>query len=118
MEIIVRNHTHSEVKTLDDAGHGGGHHLYQVKNFHPDMDRSFFHEIKFQKGPMEEDLPNGLHNEDLLYIVKHRLECFQVGTFACLENAAALNAVNKAIEALGSRTKDRRARDVEGKSVL
>lgn len=70
--------------------------------------------IDFQHGPIKEVGVNGLTNEVLLAIVKHRLEGFQSGPFACSENQGALESVNNALTILESRTKAREARGVEG----
>lgn len=59
--------------------------------------------------------PKGITNEILLAIVLDRLEAFQQSKFSCAENAGAIQHLNKAMEALHSRTKDRMARGVEGK---
>ena len=124
MGDIVRNHTHSTVKATDPPGPGGANHEYRIDNFMPEIEPGepgyacMTQYLQFQKGPMQENLPNGLHNEDLLYIVKHRLESFQDGPFACQENQVALDNVMWAIDALERRTADRRKRGVEGKSIL
>lgn len=74
--------------------------------------------VHFQHGPIKEYGVNGCHNEDLLNIVKHRLEYFQRGPFACGENAEAITAIDHALWALNSRTADRQERGVEGTSEL
>ena len=57
---------------------------------------------------------NGCCNEDLLNIVKVRLEGFQNSEFACRENAEALTKLEEALLWLHHRTNKRVARGVEG----
>jgi histone acetyltransferase (RNA polymerase elongator complex component) len=74
--------------------------------------------IKFQKGPIKEAGVNGVTNEDLLHMVKLRLEGFQNSDFACEENGEALLYVNAALNELNKRTQKRVARGVEGTHVV
>ena len=60
--------------------------------------------IHFQEGI---DFFNGLSNEALLAVVEHRLNCFQEGPFACMENMVAAIKVREALELLHKRTLDR-----------
>jgi hypothetical protein len=71
----------------------------------------------FQKGGKAEAGANGITNEVLLEIVRHRLACFQAGDFSCKENASALAHVEDAIGWLKRRTAKRQRRGVEGRSV-
>lgn len=57
---------------------------------------------------------NGLTQEVLLAIVADRLRSFQVGQFACRENALALTKIEEAQHWLHSRTLARMQRGVEG----
>lgn len=61
---------------------------------------------------------NGVTNEDLLHMVKIRLEFFQLCEYACEENELALYHINKAIEQLNKRTAKRKARGVEGTHAI
>jgi len=70
--------------------------------------------IKFQNGPIRENGYNGVTNEDLINIVKERLTEFQASEFNCNENAEAIYHLTSALNSLESRTKDRKARNVEG----
>jgi hypothetical protein len=70
--------------------------------------------IKFQDGTLKESGVNGLTHEVLLAILIDRLECFQRGSFACVENARALGALKMAAESLHSRTKRRTLEGTEG----
>ena len=113
-------HGFTIIETFDEPGSGGAHHDYYISNAddeNKNVVAGEFGHIKFQKGPIAENGVNGCFIEDLLAIVKDRLECFQAGDFACVENEMALNDVNQALAHLNMRTKDRRYRNVEGKSV-
>jgi hypothetical protein len=116
--------------TRDEPGPGGAFHHYTASVMgepKPAIDEHGIPytkrtpvqhtEILFQKGGKVEAGPNGITQEVLLEIVRHRLACFQAGPFACKENAAALKHVEDAIMWLNRRTSKRRARGVEGKSV-
>lgn len=76
------------------------------------------HMVEFQNGPIQEVGVNGLTNEDLLHMVRLRLEGFQNSPYACDENAKALHYVNETIAALAERTKGRIDRGVEGTHVV
>ena len=71
-------------------------------------------DIKFQTGPVEEDGLNGTFVEDLLVIVRDRLEGYQAGQFPNVYNVQALRGVQAALDSLNRRTEDRIARGVEG----
>lgn len=73
-------------------------------------------EINFQNGPIAEVGANGCSNEDLLAIVKDRLECFQKGKLPCEHNMRALHHVAMALDLLNDRTRDREKRGVEGQN--
>lgn len=74
--------------------------------------------IAFHSGPIDEKGVNGVTNEDLLHIVKTRLEYFQSSEFACEENELALFQINKALEQLNKRTAKRKERGVEGTHAI
>lgn len=106
----------TKIVAVDEKGQGGAYYEYRVVL--PDMKPTEFHldfaRIGFQNGPIKEHGVNGCTQEDLLEIVKHRLESFQSGDFACIENAESLHHVNLALKYLNDRTKDRQDRNVEG----
>lgn len=56
----------------------------------------------------------GATNKCLLAIVADRLRAFQASPFACEHKAKALECVEKALIVLENRTRERRARGVEG----
>lgn len=117
MEVLdLGQHRFTRVFVVDGKGDGNAHHIYQVfpANVDPNDMGLPFVEVKFQKGPVKENGVNGCHQEDLLNIVQHRLECFQEGDFACIENERALSSLRDCIGHLNSRTKDRQKRNVEG----
>lgn len=70
--------------------------------------------IPFQHGPIKEHGINGISAEVLISILIYRLTIFQQSSFACDENALALEYLKAALEALNSRTRNRIARNVEG----
>lgn len=74
--------------------------------------------VRFQDGPAGEVGVNGVTNEDLLHMVKVRLEAFQKSRFAHPENALALENVTCAIDALFRRVEEWQARRVEGASKV
>lgn len=72
--------------------------------------------VTFQHGPIKEVGTNGGTNEALMAICEQRLKRFQAGQFACETNAAALTCATHAREHLEARTRDRKARGVEGRN--
>ena len=102
-----------EIIVLDNPGHGGANHIYNVEL--PDGDIT---EISFQNGPIAEAGINGLTQEVLLAIVVDRLRAFQAGPYSCRENALALTKIEEAQHWLHSRTRARMGRDVEGTSKI
>jgi len=102
-----------DISVMDEPGAGGAHHHYAV-----DVDGSENGlDIHFQNGAIAENGVNGVTQEVLLAVVIDRLRCFQAGPFNCKENASALLHSEAALDALKSRTMERMARGVEGKSV-
>ena len=108
------------ITVVDEPGDGGANHFYLVENLgyknNPSWDGRDVQStaVVFQNGPVPEYGTNGFTHEVLLAILKHRLEGFQNGKFACIENQIALNHINAALETLKSRTKNRVKRGVEG----
>lgn len=70
--------------------------------------------IHFQEGPIKEAGVNGVNNEDLLIMVKTRLEHFNQTDFRCKENSMAITKIEEALLWLRKRTMGREARGVEG----
>lgn len=104
------------VVALDQPGPGNAHHIYEISHCDDNMHAAdeTLGRVEFQNGPIKEAGVNGVHNEDLLAIVAHRLECFQTSQFACQENADALAAVQEARRILASRTARRVSAGTEG----
>lgn len=104
------------VQAMDPPDHTNAHHLYWVTGFDPVPSEEKLRTVQlyFQNGPIAESGVNGLTHEVLLAILIDRLECFQSGPYACVENAEALAGVRAAQAALHRRTLDRMARGVEG----
>lgn len=111
------------ILVLDDPGSGNACHRYQIAPVEKMSERDPVKasqlarahcDVNFQNGPINENGVNGISNEALLAIVRDRLEGFQSGEFACLENEMALRHVNQAMDVLHSRTKERLERGVEG----
>ena len=109
------------VFVVDEPGPGGAHHEYVIGGINANSEivttGDKFARIKFQKGGVQEVGVNGCANEDLLGAVMHRLSCFQAGAFPTEENAAAIQHIDRALQALHRRTQQRQARGVEGKQV-
>ena len=114
--IVPGEKDHLLIGTMDKPGHGGAHHEYEI--FVPDSSVRLDTEcVIFQNGPIKEFGVNGITHEVLLAIIIDRLTCFQNGPFPSDLNAKALHHCQEALTNLQERTKDRIARNVEGKSV-
>jgi hypothetical protein len=102
------------VTVLDEPGQGGACHEYSIrwKNERDETEPHCF--IGFQNGPIKEFGVNGVTQEALLAILIDRLRSFQDGSFACHENAMALEDCEGALEWLKTRTRNRIKRNVEG----
>lgn len=110
----------------DEPGHGGAHHRYQVDcgnlGSNPSCcpgDDALGDDvlvILFQNGPVREHGINGVTEAALLAIVLDRLEAFQRGAYANVQNLHAIAHLEKALECLHVRTRERLARNVEGTS--
>ncbi len=102
-----------EIAVFDEPGAGNACHVYGIGV--PNGDGTMIGTIvRFQKGPVAEAGPNGISCESLLAVVKDRLEGFQAGSYACLTNQEALDAVNEALFSLHERTICRAAAGTEG----
>lgn len=93
---------------LDEPGAGGAYHEYDIEGPFGNIT------ITFQNGPVAEVGVNGVTHEVLLAILIHRLESFQAGDFPSPYNATALANLERALDALKLRTRDRMLRGVEG----
>ena len=77
--------------------------------------------ISWQNGPLggrapyeKARKPNGAFVEDILAIVKDRIEFYQKSKFGCEENETAIAFIELALEKLDERTENREKRQVEG----
>lgn len=74
--------------------------------------------IDWQQGPVIEvggERPgNGALVETVIRAAKQRLEFFQLGQFACRENALAITKLDEALLWLAERTRRREAAGIEG----
>ena len=101
----------TEVMAKDERSPGGAHCEYVVRD---KRDLTEWAHVKFQTDGVSIAGVNGVHNEDLLNIVRDRLSCFQTGEFACRENALAITKIEEALHWLNQRTEERRVRGVVG----
>lgn len=95
------------IHTWHDGSNVEGH-LYRVEG------NGFEVYVKFQEVPARENGVNGLTNEALLAIVKHRIEVLNRAPWTCGENHVALAGIELALTALEKRTAARLMRGVEG----
>lgn len=106
------------VIATDQPAPTGANHRYQIlgpeRVYGNERTPGFATDLRFQNGPIAEAGVNGITHEALIAVVIDRLEGFQSGPFACLENKVALDSLRKAQEVLMSRTRERAARGVEG----
>lgn len=75
--------------------------------------------ISWQNGPLGVDgllrrEPNGAFVEDVIAAALGRLQHYQASAFKCRENALAITKLEEALHWLDHRTRDRKARGVEG----
>ena len=112
-ETIQREDKLNYVEYIDEVGPGNGRHDYVVRK--ADTDQVLVR-LSFQKGGRNtEGAIDGILDEDLLEIVRHRLQCFQKGDFPSRESACALTHIEEALMWLNKRKEDRKARGVLGK---
>lgn len=109
----IPNLAPTNVAAIDDRDDNAGNasHVYAIQFGAPGA----VCRIQFQHGARGLDASTpGVFDDDLLAIVADRLEGFQSGAFACEANAVALEAVQRAREALGLRVAKRMAQGVLG----
>lgn len=106
----------NSVYVADSKGNGGAYHTYNIlESDSESVPSKVYCEIKFQNGPRkEEGSQHGVLDQDLLEIVRHRLQCFQEGPFATDYNGKALEHIELALEYLNARVEDRIVRQVLG----
>ena len=110
------------INVTNEPGAGGANHRYELNIPNAHTNASGYVgttlAILFQNGTIPDNGVNGVTQEALLAIAAYRLESFQAGPFACADNAEALVHIDAAIDCLLRRTRNRIARDVEGKYVV
>lgn len=119
--LQIGTQKYTSVHVLDEPGAGNACHVYAIdpKPMVSTQDRGdLWPTIRFQNGPIKEVGVNGVHNEDLIAIVVHRLQGFQSGPYACRENALALTKLEEALHWLNHRTSAREKRGVEGTHTI
>ena len=114
LSTIQKRNNLNEVYREGEAGPGGAHHVYLVRQPVGD-EAAFVTHIRFQNGPRKEiGSDHGILDTDLLEIVRDRLTAFQSGEFACRENACALTHIEEALMWMNKRVEDRAERGVLG----
>jgi hypothetical protein len=114
-----------QIRVIDKPGSGGANHRYDILGFDTKRNSAETGEdgymtsysrlpIIFQNGPIKEVGLNGITHEALLVILIDRLLAFQLGGYACEENARALDNLQEALAWLQKRTLKRIQRGVEG----
>lgn len=121
LDTIQKRNNLNTVTTAGAPGPGGAYHGYDIMFDGvagldiSDDTKAIGHFIEFQKGPRSNpDSVRGLLDTDLLEIVRHRLQCFQQGEYACRENAIALTHLEEALLWMNKRVEDRAERGVLG----
>ena len=116
---IQREDNLNNIVFEDIAGPGNGRHHYQIfKNEQTIVEPEPLLDIQFQCGARNEDgSVSGVLDQDLLEIVRHRLQCFQQGEFSSRESALALTCIEEALMWLNTRQCDRKERGVLGKHI-
>ena len=110
--VIGRDHNNVTVLTsVENPGHD-----YLVQFDHPNTDPRDVR-VHFQQGAVREHGVNGITSEALLDILIDRTVVLN-NAFPCSENEVAISGLRAAKEAFESRTRDRLARNVEGKNEL
>lgn len=119
LDTIQKENKLNTVYVADEKGPGNANHKYDIV-INDSSDPGIAYNIvtiNFQKGPRKDiNSIQGVTNEDLLEIVRHRLQCFQAGEFACEYNQRALENIELALKSLNDRVNDRVNRNVLGKN--
>ena len=114
LNTIQKRENLNEVYAVDEKGNGGANHEYVIRT---SLD-GCVHDlavIQFQNGARyAEGSQHGVLDNDLLEIVRHRMQCFQAGPYASEYNAKALEHIELALMYLNRRVEDRIERNVLG----
>ena len=95
---------HNGVKVLACEPWG---HVYNIGKGHTLVN------LYFQAGPVKDKGVNGITNEALIAVLIHRIGVLN-GTHPCEDNILALASLQRALQHLEDRTKNRIDRGVEG----
>jgi len=113
LSTIQKREKLNEVRVAGEKSNGGDNHLYEIVGETNNKNLSVF--IRFQRGARNlEESTHGVVDEDLLEIVRHRLQTFQQGELSTRENAVALTHIEEALMWLNRRVEDRIERNVLG----
>ena len=126
LSLIQKHNNLNDVYVEDVIGPGNGRHNYRIvpKGHDPietenGGDARTLGEIQFQHGPRNADGSIcGVLDNELLEIVRHRLQSFQSGKYATRENAIALTHIEEALLWMCKRTEDRAERNVLGTTKI
>ncbi|MDU4596454.1 ABC transporter ATPase [Clostridium botulinum] len=123
LNTIQKREKLNDVYAVDEKGNGGANHRYvickqgEISWCNGNNSEGMYADIQFQNGARkEENSIHGVANEDLLEIVRHRLQCFQAGPFASEYNENALKYIEEALHCMNARVEDRVKRNVLGRN--
>lgn len=108
----IKSTKYTQLIVMGKGSHTPAETYFQVQS----INELSLGDVKFQDGAIPAHGINGVMNEDLLHMVRIRLESFQKSQFKCRENALAITKIEEALHWLGHRTKAREDRGVEGTS--
>lgn len=94
-------------------------HTYVASNFEGGQGQliEFIHKVPVSEGSTElQTVTNGTTNEELLAILINRMQYLN-GKFPCRENSLVITKLEESLMWLEKRTRDRLARNVEGKQI-
>jgi hypothetical protein len=118
LSTIQKRENLNQVFVTDEKGNGGGNHEYVIQWDALNNGYITTQRIIFQNGPRKlHDSVHGILDTDLLEIVRHRLQCFQQGSFSTRENAVALTHIEEALMWMNRRVEDRIEREVLGTNI-
>lgn len=106
---VIVGHITTEGKPYNK---GHDYRIY-LEDFDEEGGYTILGQLSFQNGPVKEVGVNGIINEALLAILKHRLTIINA-TIHSEDNIEAMTHIDQALEALERRTKNRIERGVEG----
>jgi hypothetical protein len=127
LKTIQKRNKLNTVVVLDEPNQlNGGNHIYGIIISRPELPHEkdqqpywMQHNIHFQDGGKHEKYSTqGILDVDLLEIVRHRLQGFQTGLFACPENENALKHIEEALLWLNKRVEDRAESGILGQNKV